>query len=312
LTAAQSPETLLTPQRLRRLQRDRERQTERWLNFERRIQQVPDSPQRGFELALYYAVTHDASRGREAINWAVAHPCNEQDTAVFAWTSDLISQTQRSQTSRKSCMDPPNELFPNLRTADLLEVISSYLLVLRPEQVEHPTWQQHIRALALVNLEPNSQPAQFLQGWAMEDRFMLREGPGVAYEFLLGDPYLPGVSYQNMDPWFYKTGSLLARSDWSEKACWIHVTSNGIEQQNCPHGWESQVVLFGHLTLLPAPEHCANIERNDLNEAFILWKMKPDVKITYPGGDKQRTTTADDAGMWRVPEEVRGKVCVSK
>src|SRR5438270_2219228 len=53
------PRLLLTPKRLKRLQRDRERQTERWINFEKRVNAVPDSPERGFELALYFAVTHD-------------------------------------------------------------------------------------------------------------------------------------------------------------------------------------------------------------------------------------------------------------
>ena len=32
---------------------------------------------------------------------------------------------------------------------------------------------------------------------------MIREGPGVAYEFFWADPYLPGVGYQNLDPWVY-------------------------------------------------------------------------------------------------------------
>jgi hypothetical protein len=31
---------------------------------------VPESSERGFELALYYAVTRDEARGKEAIQWA--------------------------------------------------------------------------------------------------------------------------------------------------------------------------------------------------------------------------------------------------
>jgi hypothetical protein len=45
---------LLTPRLVRRLTRDQTRQTVRWQNFEKRVQTVPDSPERGFELALYY------------------------------------------------------------------------------------------------------------------------------------------------------------------------------------------------------------------------------------------------------------------
>ena len=57
-------QTLLTAQQLKRLGRDRERKTERWSNFQHRIDSAPDSPERGFELALYYAVTHDDQAGR--------------------------------------------------------------------------------------------------------------------------------------------------------------------------------------------------------------------------------------------------------
>ena len=39
------------------------RKTERWTNFQHRINSAPDSPERGFELALYYAVTHDDQAG---------------------------------------------------------------------------------------------------------------------------------------------------------------------------------------------------------------------------------------------------------
>ena len=44
---------------------DRQRQTPRWINFADRIENEPKSPERGFELALFYAVTGDESKGRE-------------------------------------------------------------------------------------------------------------------------------------------------------------------------------------------------------------------------------------------------------
>ena len=97
-----------------------------------------------------------------------------------------------------------------------------YLLSLKPEQVEHPDWMAHIAALALVSIDPNLENSQFLQGWAMEESQMLRDGPGVAYEFLWADPYLPGIAYQNMDPWTYDAaGSLFARANWDAKSCWM-------------------------------------------------------------------------------------------
>ncbi len=101
----QSPRLLLTPRLLRRLQRDRERQTVRWLNFEKRVQTVPDSPERGFELALYYAVTHDQQRGREAVGWALAHKCEwRQSALVIDWAGELISADQKRIFTQDNCL----------------------------------------------------------------------------------------------------------------------------------------------------------------------------------------------------------------
>ena len=82
-TDVATPKLLLTPQRLRRLQRDRERQTVRWLNFENRVESVPESPERGFELALYYAVTHDEKQGREAVQWALTLSAQQTQVVSF-------------------------------------------------------------------------------------------------------------------------------------------------------------------------------------------------------------------------------------
>jgi hypothetical protein len=83
---------LLTAQRLKRLKRDQERQTPRWLNFEERVKNVPDSPERGFELALYYAVTGDKERAQEAIKWAKAHRSECRQVAlILDWCRDVLS-----------------------------------------------------------------------------------------------------------------------------------------------------------------------------------------------------------------------------
>jgi hypothetical protein len=80
---------LLTPQQLKRLGRDRERKTERWTNFQHRINSAPDSPERGFELALYYAVTHDDQAGSAAVRWALDHPSEARQVALVAdWCAD--------------------------------------------------------------------------------------------------------------------------------------------------------------------------------------------------------------------------------
>ncbi len=384
-----TPHLLLTPKLLRRLQRDRQRQTIRWLNFEKRVQTVPDSPERGFELALYYAVSHDQQRGREAVQWTLAHPCELRQTAlVLDWISDGISSEDRTRIERSLCATsgPPNpieaarnalfrvvvegheahgsiaNLWPSVRarirqrlvasdlyalceflmaarTADRSDLRNDdprffsllpkeFLLSLKPDQSEHPAWMAHIAALALVTLDPNLENSQFLQGWAMEDRQMLRVGPGVAYEFLWADPYLPGIAYQNMDPWIYDpSGRLFARVNWDLNACWIAITPGKFEQENCPANWQEHVqaptssksvqdwrsnrASFGTLTLVSMVSPCLEVPRRKTNETIMLWNLKPNTELTYEYGGNRSPGRVDSAGIWQVPNETNGKICIA-
>ena len=358
-----SPQLLLTPQRLKRLKRDRDRQTQRWVNFEERVKNVPDSPERGFELALYYAITGKEAQGREAVEWAKAHPCNERQVALIrdwvdhsttqsnrssppcpgkktgplaALRNSLLMQAADSQTSGGKAI----ETLLNADLADAGEVYAAaeyltvvkaaqhtdlrenapqffnslpiqFLLNLKPAQVEHPDWMTHIAALALVSLDPNSDSSQFLQGWAIEDRQMIREGPGVAYELLWADPYLPGVGYQNLDPWWYDEANdrLLARTNWEPNSCWVQITAKGVQQQNCPANWQTQTASFGRLQLTPLMQGCVEVQRAAPNSTTLLWKLKPSQKLKYTEEKKSVTVPADASGFWRVPANVEGKVC---
>ncbi len=91
------PRLLLNAQRLRRLKRDRERKTARWVAFENRVMTVPDSPERGFELALYYAITGDEAKGREAVEWAVGHA--RLSALVLDWCGPVVSAEQKRKLS---------------------------------------------------------------------------------------------------------------------------------------------------------------------------------------------------------------------
>ena len=60
------------------------------------MQTVADSPERGFELALYYAITEEEAKGREAVEWVLAHPCEQRQVAlVLDWAGQLISEGQK-------------------------------------------------------------------------------------------------------------------------------------------------------------------------------------------------------------------------
>lgn len=298
---------LLTPKRLKRLKLDRERQTDRWVAFERRVQTNTDSPEHAVEIAVYSAVMSDTQKAHQAVAMLLANPCNALAKGIVdSATSDVQTPDESSRIQALVCADADHPL----SRFDINVPADAFLLSLRPEQVEHPSWQHHVAALLLVNLDPNSQPAQFLQGWAMEDRFTLAEGPGVVYEFLYADPYLPGVSYQNMQPWQHSPGSLRARSDWTPQACWIHWSAKSREQENCPANVWTRQSAWGDLTVLPADARCMDIPASQ--SLMLLSNLPPGAKLTYTRSDSKLKVEADDAGFWQVPPGSSGKLCVNR
>jgi hypothetical protein len=187
------------------------------------------------------------------------------------------------------------------------------LLSLKPKQVEHPDWRTHVASLALVSLDPNLDSSQFLQAWAIEDRQTVHEGEGVAYEFLWGDPYLPGVGYQNLDPWFYdeSRGMLVGRSNWMPSACWIRIMPGKVEGELCPSDWETKPLVLGRLTLVPKLDKCVKLPNRDGTQSMIIWKAPSRGKLSYMDGKVQETTSVDASGMWRVPSNASAQVCTA-
>jgi hypothetical protein len=134
----------------------------------------------------------------------------------------------------------------------------------------------------------------------------------VAYEFLWADPYLPGVGYQNLDPWVYDSnGRLFARSDWNSDSCWIEISTHGVVEENCPAGWRDRAVTFGHMTLIPATEPCTPLPRRKLNETAVLWKFHPNENLYYLSDKTQESAQADAAGLWRSPNNIEGNICTA-
>ena len=356
------PRLLLSAKLLRRLKRDRERETPRWVRFENRVKSVPDSPERGFELALYSVITADDARAKEALEWAAAHPCERRQHALIQdWVGNVppatcaLPEPLRDQAFEQIAAGGDvsalaeaarNQFIPKLVAGgvtnsgdlySLLELMTvlrangetdirggaseffrnlplEFLLSLKPAQVEKPDWITHISALALVSLDPNLESSQFLQGWAMEDGQTLREGVGVAYELLWADPYLPGIAYQNRDPWLYDEpgARLFARSDWTVNACWIEVSRTGVQQLNCPPGWQEKPAAFGSMTLTPMAPKCLELPHRESRENVVVWKLTPGQPVEYRDKDtdkKEISSLADASGMWHPGTNVEGKVC---
>jgi hypothetical protein len=363
----QGARILLTPARLHRLQRDRERATSRWNNFELRVKTVPDSPERGFELALYSVVTADDQSARQAVAWALTHPCERRQVSlVLNWTRDVASEQQRRKIARASCPAAVDGEYARLRDQffwavaqglddefkpdpiaistvpnvselySLIEFVDAYrtredqdlrssnpqffrrlpelfLLTSPPELLQDPSWQAHVAALALVSLDPNLESSQFLQSWAMENRFEIEDGPGVAYELLWADPYLPGLGYENLEPWLYlhAESTLWARSDWTPDACWIHIVPGHQEARNCPADWDKRPSRFGRLTLQPLDTPCFEMPPLKRDQQVMLRTARPNTKLALTQYKPPHLISSDAAGLWLF-EADETAVCVAK
>ncbi|HEX5430684.1 MAG TPA: hypothetical protein VFW83_01860 [Bryobacteraceae bacterium] len=100
------PRLLLTKQRLRLLQRERERQSARWQQFGAFIEGGAPMPEPGFAEALYYRVSGDASAGRKAVGWALGNTADasadlRQLALVFDWCGPVMSGERAGQLAAK-------------------------------------------------------------------------------------------------------------------------------------------------------------------------------------------------------------------
>jgi hypothetical protein len=77
--------------------------------------------------------------------------------------------------------------------------------------------------LAMVAFDSNAPETQVLQGWLMNDRFLMRGAFGIPYEFLWANPYQPGLSYYHVPLVFRDDtlGQLFIRSSWDDDAKWL-------------------------------------------------------------------------------------------
>src|ERR1700726_616774 len=89
------PRLILTAQRLRLLKRERERESQRWRQFELLVKGGTALPEPGFALALYYAVSEDAAVGKRAVDWALGKTEDLRQLAlVYDWCQQVLSSQQ--------------------------------------------------------------------------------------------------------------------------------------------------------------------------------------------------------------------------
>src|SRR5215469_8347888 len=92
------PRLFLRPARLRLLQKERERSSARWKQFESYITADAPVPESGFADALYYQVSGDRTVGRKAVAWSLGTGKDLRQLAlVYDWCQKLLSEAERRE-----------------------------------------------------------------------------------------------------------------------------------------------------------------------------------------------------------------------
>lgn len=167
--------------------------------------------------------------------------------------------------------------------------------------------------MALIAYDGNLQPVQFLQGWIMQDRFLMRGPFGIPYEFLWGNPYLPGLSYQYMPDLFHARGALLVRATWDEDSAWFASVDGQAQYFNegkrvsitpskmiAPvnvgevtiHFWRDDMRFEAGALPVPAGE---DQKKTNIEMAFVIG-AKPDSKFDVEVDDEEMYEATSDQG----------------
>lgn len=157
--------------------------------------------------------------------------------------------------------------------------------------------------LAMVAYDSNASQIQFVQGWLMQDRFLMRGAAGAVYEFLWANPYQPGLSYDQSPLIFHDpfTGHVFARTSWDEDATWIgyfdghlQLFSNG-QVQTLRAGVAAKPVRVGDALLLSATNKDADRFRVNARSVFIL-NLAPRADYDVEVDDEELWDAETDAG----------------
>jgi hypothetical protein len=152
--------------------------------------------------------------------------------------------------------------------------------------------------LAMVAFDANANETQLLQGFLMNDRFLMRGTLGIPYELMWADPYQPGLSYYHVPLVAHDAvgGELYVRSTWEDDAAWLgffgghlQLFANGEVQRvepaavHDPMDLEEATVFFAHQTdkfLVPArkvatagagaADDSGGAETEALDDVFII------------------------------------------
>lgn len=158
--------------------------------------------------------------------------------------------------------------------------------------------------LSVVAFDANAQEHQFVQGWLIQDRFVMRGAAGIPYEFLWANPYQPGLSYHHL-PHFYhdpNAGLLYLRSNWEEDAMWLSYAGGQIElfmdgrrSGLKPVALKEALPIGDHLVMLGDKEMQFTLNLPSATRYFLLG-LKPRTWYELEVDDEELRDERTDAG----------------
>ena len=170
--------------------------------------------------------------------------------------------------------------------------------------------------LSMVAYDTNAAESQFIQGWLMQDRFLMRSPFGITYEFMWANPYQPGLSVFHLPLAVHDTGSgaLFVRSSWDEDAFWLGRV--GRDWQTFHDGKitvlntqpKREPVVIGETTLFVARDPL-RFDVKQAARAFILGLKARTVYDVEVDDEELREAVTDGAGTLEVnfaPETTTG------
>jgi hypothetical protein len=413
-----APRLFLTRQRLRLLQRERERDSVRWQQFDALVVGGAPMPEAAVAQALYYQVSGNVAAGRKAVEWALSPAATDlrQLALIFDWCGKVMTPSQadalaakiergiaepaasdiphqaaralaaiaiadRLKDQAESILRPIVEIWwrgsvvsrsdkatiPREQTYSLLELLhalsdnvsvdlrESLPLFFKNLPLDHlmghypasfrgpdndflvpvfvgdgePDPKQAVwsraAGFAMVALDPNSQEIQYLQGWLMQDRYLMRDPLGVLYEFLWANPYQPGLSYELLPLVFHdtSTGHVFARTSWDEDATWIGYFEGHLQVfrdgklETLRSGVSTRPVRVGDAVLLsaPAPENDGTVRFAAATEVTVVLGLAPRSSYDIEIDDEELGEGETDAGgtlVVALPAETEAGVRIRK
>ena len=176
--------------------------------------------------------------------------------------------------------------------------------------------------MAMVAYDSNASENQFVQGWLMQDRFLMRGGFGLPYEFLWANPYQPGLSYFQMPLVYHDAlaGHVFARTSWDDDAAWLGYFDGQLQVfrdgqvQTVKPGAIPEPVHVGDAVILTAREPGGGRFRADAEAIFIL-QLAPQARYAVEIDDQELREEETDVGgtlVLTLPEGIAAGIRVKR